>query len=271
MPSNSRAENQYYGKFRECCVVAHLNNSSVEYNENYTFTPEEEKTLFDEAGLIANYLGNHTAIYLGNQTTNESGDILLDNGETIEIKSVSTGTGTYYNTSIYYLSKFGFDFKQYMTDYGLYDAIEQSFGSMVNVSRKNNSPVNMSSSSFIRHNYESEWKEKIVPKDETMRMKFTQDVADYFTQNPDKVYEFISDMLNKNSSTSKKSSPDRMIVLNYNKGTVREIDLKNFKENISTNIRVTDKGLVVGNVRIALSWQNGVGLNNPTIRVYLED
>ena len=62
-----------------------------------------------------------------------------------------------------------------------------------------------------------------------------------------------------------------MIVLNYQKNTVREIDLKNFKDNISTNIRSTDKGLVIGNVRIAFSWQNGVGLNNPTIRAYLED
>lgn len=62
-----------------------------------------------------------------------------------------------------------------------------------------------------------------------------------------------------------------MIVLNYKNGTVREIDLAHFKENISTNIRVTEKGLVIGNVRLAFSWQNGVGLNNPTIRAYLED
>ena len=271
MPSNTRAENQYYGKYRECCVVARLNHAEVEYHENYIFTAEEQKILFDEAKLIADFLGNHTATYLGNHTANESGDILLDTGEIIEIKTVSAGSGTYFNTSIYYFSKFGFDFKKYMGNYGLYDAIEQSFGSIVNVSRKNNSPVNQTDSSFIRHNHKSEWEEKIVPVDEAMRIKFTQDIADYFTQNSDKVYEFISDMLNKNSATSKKKSPDRMVVLNYKKGIVREIDLKNFKNNISTNIRTTDKGLIIGNVRIAFSWQNGIGLNNPTIRVYLED
>lgn len=271
MPSNSRAENQYYGKYRECCVVAHMNHTKVEYHENYTFTPEDQKTLFDQAKLIADFIGNHTATYLGNHTANESGDILLDNGDVIEIKSVSAGSGTYFNTSIYYFSKFGFDFKKYMDKYGLYNTLEQNFGSIVKVSRKNNSPVSQSNSSFIRHNYESVWKEKIVPVDEAMRMEFTQDIANYFIQNPGEVYELISDMLNKNSSTSKKSSPDRIIVLNYEKGAVREIDLKNFKDNISTNIRNTDKGLVVGNVRIAFSWQNGVGLNNPTIRVFLED
>lgn len=271
MPSNNRAENQYYGKYRECCIVAHLNNTDVDYHENYMFTEEEQKTLFNEAKLVADFLGNHTATYLGNHTAMESGDILLDTGDVIEIKTVSAGSGTYFNTSIYYFSKFGFNFKEYMEKYGLYDAIEDNFGSIVQVSRKNNSPVNQSNSSFIRHNYCSEWKEKIVPIDEKMREKFTQDIANYFIQNVDKIYEFISDMLNKNSPTSKKSSPDRMIVLNYKKNTVREIDLKNFKENISTNIKVTSRGLIIGNVRLAFSWQNGVGLNNPTIRVYLED
>lgn len=271
MPSNSRAENQYYGKYRECCVVAHLNHSEIEYHENYVFTTEEQNTLSDEAKLIADYLGEHTATYLGNHTSNESGDILLDNGEVIEIKSVSAGSGTYFNTSIYYFLKFGFDFKEYMEKCGLYDTIETYFGSEFKVSRTNKSPVSQSNSSKIRHIYSEEYEKNIVPVDEDMRMKFTQDVANYFINNPDKVYEFISDMLNKNSVTSRKSSPDRLIVLNYKKRTVREVDLKNFKDNISTKIRATDKGLVVGNVRVAFSWQNGVGLNNPTIRAFLED
>lgn len=271
MPSNSRAENQFFGKYRECCVVAHLNNSEVEYHENYNFTTEEQQRLSNEAKLVADFIGNHTATYLGNHTSIESGDILLDNGEVIELKSVSAGTGTYFNTSIYYFLKFGFDFKDYMEKYGLYDALEESFGDMFKISRKNNSPVSQPNSSAIRHNYEKIYKEKIVPVDASMRMAFTRDIAEYFVNNPNMVYEFITDMLEKNSSTSKKTSPDRMIVLNYQKGKVREIDLKNFKENISTNIRATEKGLVVGNVRIAFSWQNGVGLNNPTIRAYLED
>ena len=38
MPSNSRAENQYYGKYRECAVVACLNNSEVEYYEDFSYT-----------------------------------------------------------------------------------------------------------------------------------------------------------------------------------------------------------------------------------------
>ena len=59
--------------------------------------------------------------------------------------------------------------------------------------------------------------------------------------------------------------------MNYNKKTAKEINLKSFVDNITTTIRVTDKGLVIGNVRIIFAWQNGSGLNNPTIRVFLED
>lgn len=271
MPSNTRAENQYYGKFRECCVVAHLNHSEIDYHENFIFTNEEQIRLSNEAKLIADFLGSHTATYLGNHTANESGDILLDNKEVVEIKTVSAGTGTYFNTSIYYFDKFGFNFKDYMAKYGLYDALETNFGNIVKVNRNTNSPVNQFNSSLIRHNYKDLYEETIVPVDTAMRTRFTQDIADFFTNNTDQVYEFITDMLEKNSSTSKKTSPDRLIVLNYNKNTVREIDLKNFKNNISTNIRTTEKGLVIGNVRIAFSWQNGVGLNNPTIRAFLED
>ena len=34
MPRNSRADNQYYGKFFECCVVSEINNTDIEYKED---------------------------------------------------------------------------------------------------------------------------------------------------------------------------------------------------------------------------------------------
>ena len=61
-----------------------------------------------------------------------------------------------------------------------------------------------------------------------------------------------------------------IILATHNKNKVKEIDLKHFKDNISTNIKATNTGLVIGNIRLAFSWQNGRGLNNPTIRVFLE-
>lgn len=269
MPSNNRTNNQYYGKYRECCVVACLNNTKVEYNENYTFTEKEEKELYSQGKIIADFLGNHTAQYIGNHTIDKSGDILLDNGEVIEIKTVSAGSGTYFNTSIYYFEKFGFDFKKYMEKYGLYNALETNFGNIIKINHRTKSPVSQEASSLIRHNYEDLYNKTIVPTDTIVREHFIQDIANYFINNSEQVYNFIIDMLEKNSLTSKKTKPDRLIVLNYNKNIVKEINLKNFIDNISTNIKTTEKGLVIGNIRIALGWQNGVGLNNPTIRVFL--
>ena len=33
MPSNKKENNQYYGKYRECCVVACLNKKEIEYTD----------------------------------------------------------------------------------------------------------------------------------------------------------------------------------------------------------------------------------------------
>ena len=48
MISNIKSDNQYYGKYRECCVVAALNGSNVNYNEDYSFTNEEKEQMMEE-------------------------------------------------------------------------------------------------------------------------------------------------------------------------------------------------------------------------------
>lgn len=267
MASNTRAENQYYGKFRECCVVAQLNHAPIEYNENYEIPADQRLTIFNQAKIVADFIGNHTATYIGNHTGNESGDILLNNGQRIELKSVSAGTGTYHNTTMNYLKKFNFNFKECMDRHGWQAQLKEICGDLIPINFKTFSPVSQKNSSFLRHNYEELFKEKIIPAEEIFRMEFVKELADYFTNNPEQRYIFVSDMLNKESQAHKKTSPDRLIVWNYQKNTVNEIDVKNFKNNINTDIRATKKGLVIGNMRFALSWGNGVGLSNPVIRV----
>ena len=269
MISNIKSDNQYYGKYRECCVIAALNGSNVNYNEDYSFTDEEKEQMMEEGKKIASYIGNHTAKYTGNHTSSTAGDIELDNGESIEIKCVSTGNGTYLNTSIYYFLKYGLDFKKYMDSYGLYDAIDSGSWN-IKANRKNKSPISQPNSSKIRHNYEEEYNEKVIPVDNEMRKKFTEDVAHYFANNPDKIYDFIADMIEKDTETCSKGAPDRLIVFNYKTGKIKEVNLKNILNNISSNVKTNDYSLTIGNVRVAFSWQNGAGLNNPTIRVFLE-
>ena len=270
MPSNNKATNQYYGKFFETAVVAQLNNSEVEYEENYELNEEEKAIMLKQAQQVANYLGQHTAQYIGNQTVTASGDIVLDDQTTIELKRVSAGAGTYFNTSIYYFDKFGFNFKNYMNKYGLYEELEKHFGSNIRVSHNNNSPVSQANSSIIRHKFQSEYTQYIVPIDKQCRINFIKDLVDYFQNNTEKIYEFVTDMLNKNTATSHKTSPDRIIIYNYNKNTISEINIKNLNID-TTKIRLTETGMVIGSIRVAIGWQNGNGLNNPTIRVFLQE
>lgn len=270
MPSNVKADNQYYGKLFESAIVAQINKEDLIYKENYEFSEEDLKQIMEEAKIVADYLGDNKADYIGDKTSTASGDILLNDCEVIEIKRVSAGSGTYFNTSVHYFSKFGFNFNDYMSRFGLYDALEENFGQKVRISRTNKSPVSQPNSSLIRHNFSSLYEEKILPIDTKMRKAFVEDLAKYFTVNIESLNQFVNDMLNKATDSSSKTAPDRLIVFNYNKGRVNEIDLTKYA-NQELTITATDKGIVIGALRIAIGWQNGNGLNNPTIRVFLEE
>lgn len=273
MPRNAREVNQYYGKYFECCVNAILNNSSVIFKENYEFSNKDKKLIYEDAQIVANYIGNHTSTYVGNLTCSTTGDLVLDNGETVELKYVSNGNGTYHNTSIYYLQKFGFDFKQYMINFGLLKALEETFGDIYTISYTNKSPVNQATSSAIRHNYEAIYNEKIIPIDYELRKSLTKDFYNYLMNNPEQAQTFLNDMINKVTlrTTSTKKKPDHLIVFNYDKKTISEIDCNSFKNDFidSETTYQSDLSFVLNGIRFAFSWQNGAGLYNPTIRVFV--
>ncbi|MBQ1929748.1 MAG: hypothetical protein II344_03850 [Bacteroidales bacterium] len=81
MPSNSRNENQYYGKMFESIIVSQLNQTPLEYKEDFSFDDATIKRLDREAQQVVDLLKNHTAIYTGDKTSTSSGDILLDDGK----------------------------------------------------------------------------------------------------------------------------------------------------------------------------------------------
>jgi hypothetical protein len=272
---NLKENNQYFGKYFERCIVEYVNESGkivdptdfIDTN-GYNFSEEEIKQLNLEAKKIADYLGhNQTASHIGNHTSIETGDIQLGN-QKIEIKRVSAGKGTYHNTSIYYLKKFGFDFKDYMTKFGLYNIIETYFPD-ITVSRKNNSPVNQSNSSKIRHSNNMEGLSRIEGIDAKIRKEFIKDLTEYFRNNKESAYIFFQDMINKlKINDNEYHCPDRIIIYNYIKDTINELDMNNY--NTLNQISNTDFALKLGNLRLQIGWQNGNGLNNPTIRVFLD-
>ena len=255
--------NQHYGKFFESAVSSYINGVENYYND-FDFPAEDIEFMKKDAEKCAHYIHGNTCKWVGNHTISEDCDIIVDNKRHIELKYVSSGNGTYFNTSIYYFTKFGFNFKDYMNKAGLYEAIEQ-VGFTPN--KKNNSPVNQKVSSEIRHNFSSEYKKFIIPAEELARNLFISDVVDFLTNNPTYKYEFISDMLSKNSITCTKTVPDEIIVYNYNTKKIFNIDLNS---QIKTgNLNNTNKGIKIDDIRIAIGWQNGNGLNNPTLRVFL--
>ena len=110
-------------------------------------------------------------------------------------------------------------------------------------------------SSYIRHNFTKLYNDKIVPADEKIRKIFINDIIEYFKNNEKDLYVFINDMITKNTSTSKKTPPDKIIVFNYNKNMITELDWKQFINKKVENIIVNDKGFVINNnIRIQISW-----------------
>ena len=69
---------------------------------------------------------------------------------------------------------------------------------------------------------------------------------------------------------TKPNIADFLLVYNYKKHTAKIVNIHDII--VNNSIRINGQSLIFGDkIRITLSWQNGVGLNNPTIRVFLID
>ena len=85
----------------------------------------------------------------------------------------------------------------------------------------------------------------------------------------DNNYKFIYDIITKNTN-GKKTIPDSIIIYNHKKEEIMEINKEYLTQLLDNNIiKLTGTSICFGKVRITFSWQNGVGLNNPTIRVFI--
>lgn len=260
-----KEDNQYFGQYIEEAVNAYINKTPIVNNTGHSFSFEEIDEMNQDAFLIASFLKGTTSQYTGRKTTTTNGDLVVDN-QVIELKYVSQGAGTYLNTSIeYFHSRLGFSsFKDY-TKKELLPFLAQYFGTSV---YDNLSPVSQSMSKEIRHNQPNLYKE-IQKIDKKMRKEYVEDLYSFLCLNPDKLQLFVSDMLSKNIGT--KQLPDKIIVFNYLDKTIRLIDnvtILSFIQN--KQFKKNPLGLVFDNFRVAIGWQNGNGLNNPTIRVFIK-
>jgi hypothetical protein len=263
-----KENNQYYAVFVESRVVAFINNEDYvmpSIIKDFPFTEEEIEEMTSDAMFIAKMIGGTQATWTGRECSNQSGDIIVD-GRVIELKYVSCGNGTYFNSSLAYFSDaLGFTSFTDYTHKFICPFLEKYFGSKV---YDNFSPVTQEESKSFRHSMPKEY-EELTKLDKEMRRKYVSDLYTFLISNPEKLNQFLSEAISKNASN--KTIPNELFIFNH--ATKKYIIFS--KEEITKKIKskeIKNKGLslVFDEFRVAIAWQNGTGLNNPTFRVFLK-
>ena len=259
-----KSNNQYYGQYIEEAVVAIINNLTIPNNvKNYTFQPWEIDIMNEDAKIIANYLKATTACYVGRQTSNQSCDIIADEKE-IELK-YSKGNGTFYNTSVAYFDSYGLTpFKQFLMDYGVLDFLAQYFGEKV---YKNISPVSQDESSEWREKFPHLY-EELQQIEASAREAYAEYVFNYLIEDDSRIEHFARQMLTK--ETSGKHTPDSIIIYHYDTDKIVEFSKEEIMAMIGSSVSRSGYTFKFTGFHTTIAWQNGTGLNNPTIRVYLD-
>lgn len=261
----TKKNNQYYAQYIEEAVVAIINNQPIVNNvKNFTFKTWEIDIMNEDAAAIASYLNATSAEYMGRKTSTASCDIIADDKE-IELK-YSKGNSTYYNTSITYFDQFGLvPFKQYMIDYGVLPFLATYFGDKV---YDNISPVSAKEG--------SDWKEKnpeaykqLISIEAKARNAYVTQVFEYLSKDESRVKYFAEQMLTKENSG--KHTPDFVIIYHHDTDKIIEFTKDEILA-MMTNSSIIRSGysFKFNGFRTTIAWQNGTGLNNPTIRVYLD-
>lgn len=282
--NHNKENNQDYGKYFELCISEVSKGAIIPPNwDHYKFTEQEKNEVFKHAIAMADYIGRDKILdWEGHKTVSGNGDLIDAEGNIIEIKYLNgDGTGTYFNSTIYGLLKYGFDLRDYLKKHNIYDVLENLFGEYVSISRVNKSPVSqtdpgrklIASTTNAKPDLYEIYQKQYVPLVEAAMEDMITDVYAYFCTNPAHFAQFIDDMINKRkeNEVNVKTTPDRYICFNYYTETIQEIDMNALKTNLqSFESHKTDKGIVINNLlRFNFSWKNSYGLSNPAIYTFI--
>lgn len=273
--AHAKEKNQWFGKaFEQAIVAAKQNITATNPYPDHIMAVEWAIMLQNAITFITQYeamIAPITTIqWIGNNTTTQNGDLIID-GRIVEIKYCSSGTGTWFNTTLdNTMYRYGFSrlYKDYMREDGLYDMLMEFFGPE-KVSMENASPVSQSVASVAEG---TTWYKNYTKKETITRKRFVQDFVAYLKANPEIEHQFVRDAVTK--GICNKEMPDLLIVFNYNTRKIITIYDKNFLLSLYCDgtISMTSRqklGFYAGKVRIAIGWQNNNGLNNPTIRGFI--
>ena len=258
----SKSESQYYTKYYEKAVTSYTNKEEPVNTTGYNFTDDEIRIMNGLALNMTNFIGGQKAIHLGDKTSTASCDIEID-GKEYELK-FGKSDGTFYNTSVSYFDKFNLiPFQQYMKDYGVLEFLEKHFGSSV---YDNKSPVSQDESSEFQKN-KTEYK-KLKDLEGPARAAWVKYLFDFFNNNEEARNIFAEDMLSKHESG--KHTPDFLLVHHYDTGEIIQYTKEEILNLSTEKFTIGGKySLKFEGFKVVVAWQNGTGLNNPTVRVFI--
>lgn len=252
---------------------------------NYVTGPEFEKQIVGELPItmkgvekarkiITEYTNTPYTQFkrIGQNTKNENGDIKVNN-KIWEIKHLTSNissSGTYLNTSISTMDRYvDKTFKDFVKESGSYEYWESQFGNKYPV-RERLSPIsNYLEADEFRKTKKEQY--KVIRKlDRLTRKQYVEYCYNYFIENPESLIKFVADILSKNISD--KQPPDYILVYNEITDTIKVIDKKSILDRDTSNFRMSPSklALIFDKFRINFGWQNGNGLCNPTLRVFLK-
>ena len=282
--SHLKSENCIYGQAFEIAVAKQLGVGDTPKLSTSISSSERAQLLSDAkrvATKIQHIYGHRSFKYVANAVHRSLGNIQCDDGSSIELKYVASGSGTYHNTSISYLDGLGVvPYRSYLKQNGYYDYARRIIPADIPLDNGSScSLVSMENSHVIRKKYPEIYK-PLRRYERKIRVMYTEYIANHINENK-LSRQVLNDMLGKRCTAgrAKKGIPNHLIVYNYRKKTMRilprrEIDVLAEENNTlakdecvaearGTSIRLG------GIIRLSLGWQNGNGLCNPTIRVFL--
>lgn len=186
-----KANNQYYGRAFEEAIVALINKEETDF-DFYDFPAEDLDNILTYAQNSLKYFEKGVAIYNG-RNINGTGDIIINN-KSYEVKLVSGGKGTYFNTTMRLLDDFlPFTYLPYMEKEGIFDFYEKK-GIQYH---RDVSPIKSTKqASELRHSNPS-FAEEVGELDKHARAKYIKDAYDYFSAHKESLYKLVSTLITK--------------------------------------------------------------------------
>lgn len=272
---NKKADNQWFGKgFEQAIYIVFNKLPQINPYPHYIDDDNWIDMINDAFIFISQYDEVITSCeWIGNKTKTEDGDLIINNKK-VEVKRVSENKGTYLNTSWKNCAdKYGFELnsQKFLQENNLYTELEKQFGKNT-FDTENASPFTQDQSSKIQKEH-PEWYKKYSKLESVAREKIVTKVVTKLKNNDDLTAIFLGDIISKNISNKK--MPEKLVVYNYIKKAITfNYDNKTLKY-MNKDYSVTQSsrqklGFSIGNFRIQIGWQNGAGLNNPTVRVFIK-